>query len=50
MTYPEAFAHFESITARVVWDDGTSAYLVPHEIMPFSEDDWFQYACTFTSP
>jgi hypothetical protein len=49
--HPEARAHFESITARAVWDDGMSAELVRHEIIPFSWDDldsWFQYVCTFT--
>jgi hypothetical protein len=52
ITYPEAEAHFESITARAVWDDGMSAELVRHEIIPFSWDDldsWFQYVCTFTA-
>ncbi len=46
MTYPEALAHFESISARVVWDDGMSAELVRHEIIPL--DLWPQRVCTFT--
>jgi hypothetical protein len=51
MTYPEALAHFESITARVVWDDGTAADLIQHEIRPFSFEDldkWIDYVCTYT--
>ena len=48
MTYDEALAHFESITARVVWGDGMSADHTRHEVIPFSSDVWFQYACTFT--
>ncbi len=49
MTYGEATAHFESITARVVWDDGVSAELIRQEIFPFSPQlDWAQYVCTFT--
>ena len=47
MTYPDAKAHFESITANAVWDDG-SAELVRHEIIPLREDTWFDYVCTFT--
>jgi basic membrane protein A and related proteins len=50
MTYDEAEAFFDSLTARAIWDDGQSAELVRHEIIPFNSDDWFQYACTFTSP
>lgn len=49
MTYPEARAHFESITASAVWGDGGSAALKRHEIMPFSSpEDWYRYVCTFT--
>jgi len=51
MTYSDALTHFESLTGRVVWDDGVSAELTPHEIIPFSFNDldaWFNYACTFT--
>jgi Tol biopolymer transport system component/regulation of enolase protein 1 (concanavalin A-like superfamily) len=51
MTPAEARSHFESMTARVVWDDSASADLVRHEIRPFSMDDldsWFQYVCTYT--
>jgi hypothetical protein len=50
MTYSEALAYFDSLTANAVWDDGQSAELVRHEIIPFNSDDWFQYVCTFTSP
>lgn len=52
MTYSEAQTYFENLTGRVVWDDGASADLVPHEIMAFSFDDldaWFNYVCTFTA-
>lgn len=48
MTYAEALVYFDSLTARAVWDDGLSADLVRHEIIPFNWDDWFQYVCTFT--
>ena len=51
MTYADARAYFDSISARVVWDDGESAELVPHELRPFSfesVDVWLKYACTFT--
>jgi hypothetical protein len=34
MTYRQARAHFESMTVTVVWDDGSSAQLVRHEIFP----------------
>jgi Tol biopolymer transport system component len=47
MPYADARAHFESITATAVWDDG-SAELARHEIIPLREDDWFNYVCTFT--
>lgn len=52
MTYPQARAHFESLTARVVWDDGPSAELVAHEIRPFSFDEidkWFDYVCGYAA-
>jgi len=45
--HAEAKAHFDSITATAVWDEG-SVELVRHEIIPFREDDWFNYVCTFT--
>jgi regulation of enolase protein 1 (concanavalin A-like superfamily) len=45
--YSEAQAHFNSIQATAVWDEGT-AELVQHEIFPFREGDWFNYVCTFT--
>jgi hypothetical protein len=48
MTYPEAQAFFESLKARAVWDEGMSAELAPHEIIPFNLDEWFQYVCTFS--
>jgi hypothetical protein len=47
ISYMDAKAHFESITATAVWDDG-SAELARHEIMPFNEGDWFNYVCAFT--
>jgi Tol biopolymer transport system component/regulation of enolase protein 1 (concanavalin A-like superfamily) len=51
MTYPEAQAHFDSITSRVVWGEDMSAGLLGHEILPFySVSDWFQYVCTYTRP
>ena len=53
MTYSEAESYFDNLTARAIWDDGITADLVRHEIIPFSWDhldDWFQYVCTFTSP
>jgi Tol biopolymer transport system component len=46
--YQGALAFFDSLTARAVWDDGQSAELARHEIIPFRPDDWFQYVCTFT--
>jgi hypothetical protein len=51
MTYPEALTYFGSLTGKVVWDNGMSADLAPHEIISFSFDDldaWFNYVCTFT--
>lgn len=49
MTYEEAMTFFESLTAEAVWDGGTSADLIRHEILPFRLDDWLQYVCTFTA-
>lgn len=49
MSYADARAHFESITARAIWGDGTSADLVRHEVFPWtSQVDWPAYVCTFT--
>lgn len=49
MAYEEARAHFDSITARAVWDDGTSAPLVRHEIFPWTPQiDWPAYVCTYS--
>jgi hypothetical protein len=49
MTYAEAKAHFNSITARAIWGDGMSANLVRHKIFPFtSQVDWPAYVCTYT--
>lgn len=51
MTYPEAQAHFASISASVVWGDTMSAELVGHGILPFySTTDWFPYMCSFSRP
>ncbi len=49
VTYQEAQAFFDSLTARAVWDDGMSAELARHEIRPYSPDDWPQYFCTYTA-
>jgi regulation of enolase protein 1 (concanavalin A-like superfamily) len=49
MTYAEARAHFDSITARAVWGDEMSAPLARHEIFPWtSQLDWPAYVCTYT--
>ena len=48
ISFSDAKAHFESITARAVWDEGMSTELESHMIIPLSWDDWFQYVCTFT--
>jgi len=50
MTYPEARAFFEKFTARVVWDNGSSATLVQHEIRPYLAELWPDYVCTYTAP
>lgn len=49
MTYAEAKAHFNSITAKAFWGDGMSNNLVRHEIFPLtSQVDWPAYVCTYT--
>jgi hypothetical protein len=49
MTYAEAVAHYESLTTRVVWGEGSSVELQRHEILPFtSAENRFQYLCTFS--
>jgi len=49
VTYGEAFAQFDSLTGRVVWDEGQSADLTMHEIRPFYwGDDWWSYTCYWT--
>jgi hypothetical protein len=48
MTYQGAQAFFNSLTAKVVWDAGEPVGLLPHEIIPYREDDWPAYYCTFT--
>ncbi len=50
MTYDEALAHFDSMTVTAHWDEGQSAELERHEIIPFGSVDWAQYVCTFTAP
>lgn len=41
MTYPEAKAHFNSMTVTVHWDDADSADLLRHEIFPYQPGDAF---------
>jgi hypothetical protein len=48
MTYAEALTYFDSLTAKIVWDGGQPVELVRHEIIPFREDEWPSYYCTFT--
>jgi hypothetical protein len=52
MTHDEAVAHFESITASVIWDGDTggTGHLQRHELLQSDEVDWASYACTYTSP
>jgi hypothetical protein len=49
MTYSEAQAYFDSLTASAVWDGGQPQELTGHEIIPYNSDDWPQYVCTFTA-
>jgi hypothetical protein len=48
MTYPEARAHFESMTVTVQWDSESPVQLVRHEITPFSWERWPRQVCSWT--
>ena len=48
MTYEEAVAFFETLNAKIYWDDGESAELVQGEIIPYAEENWTDNICSYT--
>jgi len=48
MNFLQALAHFGSLTASAVWDNGKTVDLIQHEIHPSTGFDWPVYICTYT--